>query len=84
MNANLAEMKYEEVAKDADALSSQTAGIAEKLGNPLAKELTMRVSTLASEVRNAAVKQGGDTVKMKLAEIKATCGECHAKIRDKK
>lgn len=84
MNANLAAMKYEEVGKDAAALAAQTGSVAEKLSNPLAKELTLKVSGLAAATADAAGKQDGETVKMKLAEIKATCGECHAKIRDKK
>jgi cytochrome c556 len=33
---------------------------------------------------DAAGKKDGGAVKMKLAEVKATCDECHAKIRDKK
>jgi hypothetical protein len=84
MGANLDEMKYEEVGKDAAALASQTAAAGEKLPDPLAKELTMKVSTLATAVATAAGKKDGETAKIKLAEIKATCGECHAKIRDKK
>jgi predicted secreted protein len=84
MNANLAAMKYEEIGKDAAALAAQTGSVAEKLSNPLAKELTLKVSSLATATADAAGKKDGETVKMKLAEIKATCGECHAKIRDKK
>jgi len=84
MNANLTGMKYDEVGKDAVALASQTDAAAGKLANPLAKELTLKVSTLATAVADAAGKKDGETVKVKLAEIKATCGECHAKIRDKK
>lgn len=84
MNANLTAMKYEDVSKDAAALASQTGAAAQKLSNPLAKELTMKISTLAAATVDAAGKKDGETVKIKLAEIKATCGECHAKIRDKK
>jgi len=47
MNENLATMKYDAVGKDAAALSAQTSTVAEKQSNPLAKELTMKVSTLA-------------------------------------
>jgi hypothetical protein len=32
----------------------------------------------------AAIRQNGDVGKAKLEEIMAKCGECHAKIRDKK
>jgi hypothetical protein len=84
MTANLDAMKYKEVKKDAKALSSQTAAAGKKLSDPLAKELTMKVSTLSKAVADAATKKDGATAKTKLAEVKATCGECHAKIRDKK
>ena len=84
MTANLDARQYGEVIKDAKALAPQTAATGEKLPNPLAKELTLGISTLATGVAEAAGKKDGETAKMKLAEIKATCGECHAKIRDKK
>lgn len=84
MNANLTEMKFEEVQTDAVALATQAETMAGALANPLAKELTLKVSNLAKEVADAAVMQDGEIVTMKLADIKATCGECHEKIRDKK
>jgi len=84
MNANLAVVKYGEVAKDAKALAAQTLSMGKALPNPLAKELTLKVSSLATSVADAAGKKDGEIVKMKLDEIKATCDECHAKIRDKK
>jgi hypothetical protein len=84
MGANLDAMKYEEVGKDATALAAQTDAAGQKLPDPLAKELTMKISTLATAMADAAGKKDGETAKMKLAEIKATCGECHTKIRDKK
>ena len=84
MTENLAAMKFGEVQKDALALASQTSAAAEKQQVPLAKELTLKVSSLASATGEAAGKKDGETAKIKLAEIKATCGECHAKIRDKK
>jgi hypothetical protein len=84
MTANLDAQKYGDVKKDAKALASQTSAAGKKLPDPLAKELTMKVSTLATAVATAAGKKDGETAKTKLAEIKATCGECHAKIRDKK
>ena len=84
MNESLATMKYAEVGKDAAALASQTDAAGRKMPNPLAKELTLKISTLAMAVSDAAGKQDGETVKVKLGEIKATCGECHAKLRDNK
>jgi hypothetical protein len=84
MSANLAATQYDAVAKDATALATQTDAAAAKLTVPLAKDLTLKISSLAKEVAVAAGKKNGETVKMKLAEIKATCGECNAKIRDKK
>ena len=84
MTENLDAMKFKEVKKDAKALASQTAAAGKKLPDPLAKELTLKVSTLATAVADAAGKKDGTTAKTKLAEVKATCGECHAKIRDKK
>jgi hypothetical protein len=84
MGTNLEAMKYEDVGKDAAALAAQTEAAGQKLADPVAKELTMKLSSLASAVADAAGKKDAGTAKMKLAEIKATCGECHAKIRDKK
>jgi|SRR5665647_1138700 len=84
MNANLAAVKYGEVAKDAKALAAQTLSMGKTLTNPLAKDLTLKVSSLATSVADAAGKKDGEIVKMKLDEVKATCDECHAKIRDKK
>lgn len=84
MGENLAAKKFVDVAKDAEALASQTKKIGESHPNPLAKELTLKVSGLAKAVAESAGKQDEAGVKAKLGEIKATCGECHAKIRDKK
>ncbi len=84
MTVNLKAMKYEVVGKDATALASQTSMIAQKLTNPEAKELTMKVSTLATELAGAAAKMDGAGSTAKLSEIKATCGQCHAKFRDNK
>ena len=84
MTANLDAKKYADVKKDAKALAAQTSAAEKKLSDPLAKELTTKLSTQATAVATAAGKKDGETVKMKLAEVKATCGECHAKIRDKK
>jgi cytochrome c556 len=51
---------------------------------PLGKELTLAISSFAKDISVAAAKKDGDTIKVKLGEIKGRCGECHAKIRDKK
>ncbi len=84
MTADLKTMKYEEVAKNATALAGQTGNIAKNLSNPEAKELTMKVSTLAADLAEAAGKMEGKTAEAKLEGIKATCGQCHAKFRDNK
>lgn len=84
MNENLAAKKFEATAKDAEALSAQAATVGEKAPNPLAKELHLKVSGLAKAAAGAAAKKDEAAVKTKLGEIKATCAECHAKIRDKK
>lgn len=84
MGENLTTMNYDSVKKDAEALAGQTKRVAEKQTDPLAKELTLKVSTLATALAGAAEKKDTAVATAKLAEIKATCGECHAKIRDKK
>ncbi len=84
MEKNLVAGKLADVAKDAEALAAQTRTVGEGLANPLAKELTLRLSTLSQEVVAAAAKQDGETVKTKIGEIKGNCSECHKKIRDKK
>jgi len=84
MNENLGAKKFEAIVKDADDLAAQTKKVGEGHPNPLAKELTLAVSSLAKEASAAAAKKDGDTVKAKLGAIKDKCSECHAKIRDKK
>jgi cytochrome c556 len=84
MSENLGAKKFEAVTKDADALAAQTEKVGEKLANPLGKELTLAISSLAKEISIAAAAKDGDKIKVKLGEIKGKCGECHAKIRDKK
>lgn len=84
MVENLAAKKFEAVAKDAEALAAQTKKVGEGAPNPLAKELNLKISGLAKTAAEAAAKKDADTLKSKLGEIKATCGECHARIRDKK
>jgi hypothetical protein len=84
MNENLGAKKFAAIVKDADDLAAQTKKVGEGHPNPLGKELTLAVSSLAKEASAAAAKKDGDTVKAKLGAIKEKCGECHAKIRDKK
>ncbi len=84
MGENLAAKKFDEVAKDAEALAAQTKKIGDTHPNPLGKELTLKISALAKGAAEAAGKKDESVVKAKLGEIKATCSECHAKIRDKK
>ena len=84
MSENLGAKKFEAVTRDADELAAQTKKVGENVPTPLGKELNMAISSLARDISAAAAKQDGDTVKVKLGEIKGKCGECHAKIRDKK
>jgi cytochrome c556 len=84
INKNLGNNNFDAIAKDANELSAQTKKVGENHPNPLGKDLTLGISSLAMDVSAAAVKRDADTVKIKLGEIKGNCGECHAKIRDKK
>jgi cytochrome c556 len=84
INKNLEAKKFKAIVKDANELAAQTQRVGENLTNPLGKELDLAISLLAKDVSAAAAKKNGDVVKVKLGEIKAKCGECHAKIRDKK
>jgi hypothetical protein len=84
ISENLGAKNFEAVAKDADQLAAQTKKVGENLPNPLAKELTLAISLLANNISAAANKKDGETISAKLGEIKGKCGECHAKIRDKK
>jgi len=84
MNENLGADKFEAITKDADELAAQTNKVAENIPNPLGKELTLAISSLARDISVAAAEKNGETVKVKLGEIIGKCGECHAKIRDKK
>jgi cytochrome c556 len=84
INKNLEAKKFKAIVKDAKELAAQTQKVGENIPNPLGKEITLAISTLAKDVSAAAAKKNGDVVKVKLGEIKAKCGECHAKIRDKK
>lgn len=84
INENLKAKQFEVVAKDANDLANQTQKVGEKQTNPLGKELTMAVSSLAKDISAAAASKDGDTVKAKLGAIRDKCSECHEKIRDKK
>lgn len=81
---NLNEKQYDLVAKAADELAAETQKTGNKLPNPLAKDLTLAISIYASDISTAAVKKDDEAIKVKLEGIKGKCGECHAKIRDKK
>ena len=83
MGGNLAAEKYDSVKNDAEALAGQTKGAVEKQTDPLAKELTLKISTLATGLAGAAEAKDASSIAAKLGEIKAVCAECHAKIRDK-
>jgi cytochrome c556 len=84
INENLGTKKFEAITKDAEELAAQTKKVGENIPNPLGKELTLTISSFAKDISAAAAKQDGDTIKVNLGEIKGKCGECHAKIRDKK
>jgi len=84
INKNLGNNNFDAIAKDANELSAQTKKVGENDPNPLGKELTLAISSLAMDLSAAAAKGDSDTIKTKLGEIKGKCGECHAKIRDKK
>lgn len=84
INKNLGANNFEAITNNANELSAQTKKIGESIPNPLGKELTLAISSLAMDVSTAAVKKDAATIKVKLGEIKGKCGECHAKIRDKK
>jgi len=84
MNKNLGAKMFEAVAKDAGELAAETKRVGENIPNPLGKEITLAISSLATDLSAAAGRKDGDAAKTKLGEIKAKCGECHTKIRDKK
>lgn len=56
----------------------------ENITNPIGKDLTLAISSLAKEISVAADMKNGETLRIKLGEFKSKCGELHAKIRDKK
>lgn len=81
---NLGAGNFDLISRDANELAAQTKKIGETLPNPLAKELTLALSTLALDISVAAGKKEGEVIKAKLGAIKGKCDECHTKIRDKK
>jgi cytochrome c556 len=81
---NLGSNNFEAIAKAANDLSAETGKSGGNNPNPLGKELTLSISSLAAETASAAAKKDAGAVTTKLGEIKGKCGECHAKIRDKK
>jgi hypothetical protein len=83
MNKNLEAKNFKAIIKDADDMAAEAVKTAGKLDNPLAKQITMDSAALAKDVSKAAAIGDVQTVKTKLGEIKAKCGECHVKIRDK-
>lgn len=83
MNKNLEANNLKAIIKDADEMAAEAGKTAGKLDNPLAKQITMDSAALAKDTSKAAAKGDAQTVKTKLGEIKAKCGECHVKIRDK-
>jgi hypothetical protein len=84
INAGLGTKNYEAVIKNADELAAETKKTGETIKNTLGKELTLAISSLAKDVSAAAAKKDDAAVKAKMGDIKGKCGECHAKIRDKK
>jgi cytochrome c556 len=84
MNENLGAKNFEAIVKDADGLAAQAKKVGEGHPNPLAKELTLAISSLAMEASAAAAKKDGNAIKAKLGAIKDKCSDCHVKIRDKK
>jgi cytochrome c556 len=84
MNKNLGSNNFEAIAASANELSAETKKSGGNHPNPLGKELTLAISSLAAEISSAAAKKDAGAITIKLGEIKNKCGECHAKIRDKK
>jgi cytochrome c556 len=83
MYKNLEANNFKAIVKDADEMAAEGIKTAGKLDNPLAKQITLDSASLAKDVSKAAAIGDAQTVKTKLGEIKAKCGECHVKIRDK-
>jgi cytochrome c556 len=83
MNKNLEAKNFKAIIKNADEMTAEAVKTVGKLNNPLAKKITLDSAALAKDISKAAAKGDAQTVKTKLGEIKAKCGECHVKIRDK-
>ncbi len=83
MSENLAAGKFAELAKEATTLSAETKNASDNLTGEK-KDITAKISVFSSDAADAAAKKKGDVVKAKLGEIKAACGSCHVKYRDKK
>ena len=83
INKNLEAKKFKAIVKDAKELAAQTQKTGENIPNPLGKEITLAISSFAKDISVAAANKDGDTIKVKLGEIKGKCAECHTKIRDK-
>jgi len=79
---NMATTNYDEVKRDAAALASQARAQGEKINDSLFKELTMKLATKAAALADAAGTQDAATARTQLAEVRATCGECHAKFNN--
>jgi cytochrome c556 len=84
MNKNFEGKMFAAVAKDAAQLAAETKKTGEKIPTALNKEITLAISTLATDLSAAAGRQDVDVVKAKLGEIKAKCSQCHAQFLDKK
>jgi RNase H-fold protein (predicted Holliday junction resolvase) len=74
---------FKTIVMEANNFAAETKKTAEKIANPLGKEITLAIAILAKDTSTAATKGDAKNVKMKLGEIKAKCDECHTKIRDK-
>lgn len=83
MNQDLASSNFQGVKTNALALASQGKTGAERLDG-LAKELTLKMASLATAVSEAADANNSELIQSNLKAIGGVCGECHAKIRDKK
>ena len=81
INMNLKANRLDKVVEDANALAAQTATVGAGLTNPVAKEITLRISSLAKVIAEAAGNGNADAISTNLSSIKAACGECHAKFR---
>lgn len=84
LTKNIAYSNYQDIARDADALSAQTLKAGEAATAPFNKEKNLEISGLAREMAQAAVANDGKAASAKLGSILGACNTCHAKLRDKK